>query len=175
MWLLFHNNTRPDIQRPYAIATAGTPMSITFDYPTSTYTYRFSSHLRLASTTNPDSPPITEMTEFYLPTQHYKPGHTFFALSSGGRIKLDHDNQRAYVWFIDTIEEARTRSGRTKIRRVDLWATDKVKDPSKWTAEQIRWGVLIAFFWLMLALWAQRNEIWWDKKLGFTHSKWGIW
>ena len=150
-------------------------MSISFDYPTSTYTYRFSSPLRLAKSTSPDSPPVAEMTEFYLPARHYRPGHTFYALSSGGRIKLDHENQRAYVWFIDTVEEDRAAPNRIKIRRVDFWATDKVKDPEAWTASQIKWGVLFAIFWVLLALWAQRNEIVWDRKLGFTHSKWGIW
>jgi hypothetical protein len=118
---------------------------------------------------------MSDTTEIYLPTQHYKKGHTFFALSSGGRITLDYENQRAYVWFIDTVEEDRAAPNKLKIRRVDLWATDKIKDPAAWTASQIRWGVLFAIFWVLLALWAQRNEIWWDKQLGFTHSKWGVW
>lgn len=115
------------------------------------------------------------MTELYLPAQHYKPNHTYFALSSGGRIKLDYENQRAWVWFIDSVEEDRAMPNRIKIRRIDLWATDKIKDPSAWTGTQLKWGILFAIFWVLLALWAQRNEIMWDRKLGFTHSKWGIW
>jgi hypothetical protein len=159
-------------QRPYAIATAGTPLSILFDYPTSTYTYRYISPVRPSSSSD-DTPSAKEVTELFLPARHYTEGKFYHSISTGGRIRYDYPNQRAYVWFVDT--DIRGSQTAPKVRRIDFYVPERARDTGKVSSTQA-WGiVLFAILFLGIAWWTQMNEIWWDKKLGYTHSKWGTW
>lgn len=156
------------------MATAGIPQSISFDYPTSTYSYRFTSPHRPATAGPADSsPPPSEVTELFIPKRHYREGQFRYTLSSGGRIRFDHANQRAYVWFADTTPPPQGRS--EKVRRIDLWVPDRARGTGVVTSQQVRWFIFFSVLWALVAWWAQRNEIWWDRKLGFTHSRWGLW
>jgi len=145
-------------------------LSIKFDYETSAYTYRFSSPVR-----DPNSDtPTSEVTELFLPAQHYTEGKFLYTISAGGQIRFDFAAQRAYVWFIDD-EPARLRESKVKVRRVDFYVPNRTKTTGKMSSIQIAFFILFAIFWLGVAWWTQMNEIWWDKRLGFTHSIWGTW
>ena len=176
MSAVLHRPVLTRSQRPYAIATAGTPLSISFDYPTSTYSYRFSSPTRPDSAASNNEPPTSEVTELFIPAQHYREGRFRHTISSGGRIRFDFAIQRAYVWFVDT---APPQGGRPRsmemIRRVDFWVTDKARGSGIITPQQVMWFVVIAIVGALVALWAQYNEIQQDRMLGFTHSHWKIW
>lgn len=160
--------TDVDDQRPYAIATAGTPLSIKFDYETSAYTYRFTSPVRSPTS----EAPVSEVTELFLPSQHYTEGKFQHTISPGGQIRFDHAAQRAYIWFNDTEP---TRGQNVKVRRIDFYVPSRTKATGKLSNTQMAFFVLFAIFWLGVAWWTQMNEIWWDKRLGYTHSVFGTW
>jgi hypothetical protein len=142
-------------------------LSIKFDYQTSAYTYRFTSPVRAPST----EPPTSEVTELFLPAQHYVEGKFQYTLSAGGQIRFDHSAQRAYVWFND---DGPVGSG-VKGRRIDIYVPGRTRATGKVSNTQIGFFIIFAIFWLGVAYWTQMNEIWWDKRLGYTHSKWGYW
>ena len=68
--------------RPYAVSTAGIPVSLKFDYRSGDFEYQY-----LAN------PVIQVPTEFFVPSFHYSRGVTVTA--SSGRIELDLEHQRA--------------------------------------------------------------------------------
>jgi len=138
-----------------------------FDYQTSTYTYRFTSPIQTSS-----EPPVSEVTELFLPSLHYKEGQFQATLSTGGRIRYDYPAQRAYISFVDAEDGSRRQ---TKVRRIDIYVPGKSRGTGNISSWQVVLFVIFALVWGVVAWRTQMNEIWWDKKLGYTHSKWGTW
>ncbi|GMK54726.1 hypothetical protein CspeluHIS016_0113120 [Cutaneotrichosporon spelunceum] len=105
--------------RPYAIATAGTPLSTSFEPTTMLFSHRWTD---MPQPTSPDAPARSRLTEIFLPGRHYKEGQVKWFASSGGRMHFDWERQRLWVWFDDTDESI--NRGKAVTRRVDLWVHD---------------------------------------------------
>ncbi|WWC98544.1 hypothetical protein V866_005436 [Kwoniella sp. B9012] len=152
------------VVRPYAIATAGTPLSSSYDAETALFTYRYNSPIRVST----EQPSIEEVTEIFLPRQVYSEGQVRFSLSLGGKIYFDWANHRCWVWFEESphhnfIDLGPRGTAEHKVRRVDIWAPNKAKSSQKgWTIPQILILILCLVFGLLGVWWAQ--EIEWNKE-----------
>jgi hypothetical protein len=154
-------------QRPYAIATAGTPSSSTYDSTTTIFTLRFRSPL--IPTTDPSSttpPALAHITEIYLPYRVYGTRKIDQVLSAGGRILYDLPNQRAYVWFVDVpTEEEVYRKKTERHRRVDIWIPEAAESarqssPWFWTLAALVFAVFLAVgYWAQVKQW-EKEEVW---------------
>ncbi|KAK6906628.1 cytoplasmic protein [Kwoniella mangroviensis CBS 8886] len=152
------------IVRPYAVATAGTPLSSSYDAETALFTYRYHSPIRVST----DQPTIEEVTEIFLPRRVYSEGQVRFSLSLGGKIYFDWANHRCWVWFEESphhkfIDLGPRGTAEHKVRRVDVWVPNKARSSQKgWTISQILLLILCLVFALLGIWWAQ--EIEWDKE-----------
>lgn len=70
------------VVRPYPVTTAGTPVSLKFDYRSGNFEYQYLANVGLHTP-----------TEFYLPSLQYPSGASFSV--SNGRLELDAAHQRA--------------------------------------------------------------------------------
>ncbi|WWC65076.1 uncharacterized protein I303_107690 [Kwoniella dejecticola CBS 10117] len=150
------------IVRPYAVATAGTPISSSYDYETAMFTHRYTSAIRLSD----ESPSIEEATEIFLPRRVYTEKSVSFALSVGGKILFDWENQRCWVWFVDppnhkTLDYGPRGNDEIETRRIDIWVPSKAKQPS-WSAAQIL-GILIFTIVALMGIW-HAQEMEWNKE-----------
>ncbi|ORY26618.1 putative cytoplasm protein, partial [Naematelia encephala] len=110
------------IVRPYAVATAGTPLSAQFETSTAAFTYRFSSPFlprAVVSIKKEPTPTTPSITEIYLPSRHYQEGKVSWLVSPGGRLKFDFPNQRLFVWFVDAPPDPSSRPRKQSVRRID--------------------------------------------------------
>nr|ODN96011.1 cytoplasmic protein [Cryptococcus depauperatus CBS 7855] len=133
------------IVRPYPIATGGLPMSMSYDYHSGSFIYRFRSPIRVS--TAPPSPP--EYTEIFLPRRIYKPDEVEWTVTQGGKVIFDWDNQRAFIWFEDSAMVAHSAKEDMKSRRFDIYVPGK-KVEEGWTM----WKIVSAILILILAIWA---------------------
>nr|XP_019051096.1 cytoplasmic protein [Kwoniella bestiolae CBS 10118]OCF30026.1 cytoplasmic protein [Kwoniella bestiolae CBS 10118] len=150
------------IVRPYAIATAGTPLSSSYDAETALFTHRFTSPIRIST----DIPSIEEVTEIFLPKRVYTEGQVRFALSLHGKIYFDWPNQRCWVWFDDppyhhSIDLGPRGTKENKVRRVDIWVPGRTK-PRPWTTLHLL-GIVLFFVVAVLGI-LKAQEIEWDKE-----------
>ena len=106
-------------QRPYAIATAGTPLELSYDPTSSVFFYRYMSPIRFPAHTS-KTPATSEITELFIPRRAYSEKDIAYHLSPGGHIQFDFEAQRAYIWFVD-IPDERWAKKTEKGRRVDIW------------------------------------------------------
>lgn len=88
------------IVRPYPVKTAGTPVSLKFDYRSGEFEYRY-----LAETG------LSGPTEFYLPSLQYPNGVSYTV--SSGKLELDVDHQKA-VHYPDRDGPAMVRFSRSR-------------------------------------------------------------
>nr|XP_019008152.1 cytoplasmic protein [Kwoniella pini CBS 10737]OCF46933.1 cytoplasmic protein [Kwoniella pini CBS 10737] len=147
------------IVRPYAVATAGTPLSSSYDHETAIFTHRYTSPIRFSEVT----PTVEEVTEIFLPKRVYSEKSISFALSVGGKMLFDWDNQRCWVWFVDppnhrTLDYGPRGTEDSKIRRIDIWVPDKVKTPS-WTPSQI-FAIILFVIIAILGVWLAQETEW---------------
>lgn len=162
-----------DEKRPYAVATAGEPIKIEYNYLTTEYTYRFHSPHRPGVVSATGAPATEHITEFFLPkvyvTNRAKVRHF---LSLGGRVVFDYPNQRAYVWYVDTDRkdpQYTAMDGRST-RRFTMWVEGYYQEEG-WALWQ-RLGMLVIFLGgLALAVYLQSVEWDRDRKLGFEPWK----
>lgn len=143
-------------QRPYAIATAGTPVQLSYNYRTSEFTYRFRTpstsaavDRELAKAATDELPSTAQITEIFLPRRVYKQELTKYLLSPGGCIRFDWEAQRAYVWFVGTP----SLQDRPE-RRVEFWIGVREANHRRW------WQTLLLItVWVLtiaLAMWVQK-------------------
>lgn len=78
--------------RPYARATAGTPVRMAFDHATGEFELRY----------RPD-PDLAQPTEIFVPRAQYPTGYT--ALVSSGRVERDEAHQVVRVWATSSDEQ----------------------------------------------------------------------
>jgi hypothetical protein len=115
-------------------------MSLDYSTQTSEFSYRFRSPHTPASSasdaTSTTPPPISELTELFLPRRIYPSHATKYILSPGGRIYFDWPNQRAFIWFVDPDHSSDPRlaklSKSARTRRVDIWVGTKKVEVWKW-------------------------------------------
>ncbi|KAK4685812.1 hypothetical protein P7C73_g4320, partial [Tremellales sp. Uapishka_1] len=98
------------VVRPYAVATAGTPISLSYDYETGTFAYRFFSTPSATS----------QVTEIYLPGRIYKESDIRVLLSQGGTAVFAESEQRLYVTF-EAAPISTQGKGKELVRRVDVF------------------------------------------------------
>lgn len=131
------------IVRPYAIATAGVPLSHKFQPDTGLFTYRFRDVPTPPSASATPAP--ERVTEIFLPKRVYgealRTKQLKQFMSEGGHYRLDLARQRMFVWFDD--DARAVKAGTERIRRVDLW----VKDPP----EEVPVGIIVGVF-IILAM-----------------------
>lgn len=109
------------IVRPYAVATAGTPLSSTFQRSTSLFTHRFRDQPGFIDIETKKVEP-SKITEIFLPSRLYGgtgPDTPKFNISPGGRSHWDKENQRLFVWFDDS--DLVINRGTDVTRRIDVW------------------------------------------------------
>ena len=158
------------VQRPYAIATAGTPISLAYDTSTSVFTYRFRTPVRPPV----DAPPSAAVaTEIYLPTRVYKEGQVEWLVSPGGRLQFDWERQRLWVWFVD-VPSPTEKPRPDRVRRVDVWVPVKAKSMSDISI--LQWVLMVMGTALALALgWYVQSYQWErERKAGIGRSVWGF-
>ncbi|WVQ85927.1 hypothetical protein IAT38_008095 [Cryptococcus sp. DSM 104549] len=145
------------IVRPYAIATAGTPLSMTYNAETNLYTHRWRSPLRTSS----DPPALSEVTEIFLPSRIYRAGEIQFNASLGAKLVFDHERERLFVWYEDSALTAYENKGDGKVRRVDVWVIGKEKEDT-WSTGAIVFTILALVLGVIVAVIAQRHE--WERE-----------
>ncbi|CAD6570060.1 MAG: hypothetical protein TREMPRED_005575 [Tremellales sp. Tagirdzhanova-0007] len=151
------------IVRPYAVATAGTPISVSFDPNTSIYTHRFRSPLRLRDT----NPSLAEVTEIFLPRRWYKEGDIEWLASSGGRIQFDWERERVWVWFVDAPRpDEKPRPDR--VRRFDIWVPSKVKSKQMTMPSFVAMASLVVVIGLAIAWYLQNLQWEMERKRGIN-------
>lgn len=127
------------IVRPYAIATAGQPLSHVYHADNGLFTYRWRDSPSAATASG--VPPKNRVTEIYLPNRVYgaaiKDGTLKHFISPGGRYRFDPERQRMWVWFED--DSVSVKQGHEKTRRIDVW----VKEPQEDTPVGIIVGLLV--------------------------------
>jgi len=138
--------------RPYAIATAGQPLSSTFERSTALFTHRFRD--KPGRTDSDSGPPLDRVTEIFLPERIYGstatgPKGVKWQLSPGGRYFFDHARQRLFIWFHDNDETIHYRKDIT--RRIDVWVHE-ADDP-----KFVMWTVFIGL--VAMALFVLVNEL----------------
>lgn len=106
-------------QRPYAIATAGTPLSSSYDPATALFTHRFTD---TPQRTAQGKPPRARVTEIFLPRRHYREGEVKWYASGGGHVQFDWARQRLFLWFDDSDEFV--HRGKPMTRRIDVWVRE---------------------------------------------------
>lgn len=162
-------------QRPYAIATAGMPMSLQYYTESGEFSYRFRSPYNPATSPEEESsttPPSTEgITELFLPRRIYPKHLTKYILSPGGRIYFDWENQRAYIWFIDKPNSevdgipSAVKSKKVRTRRVDIWVGERQIPGWEW------WHTLLMVLaWLLAVVgivWMQKRDWSNERRMGF--------
>ncbi|WRT70672.1 uncharacterized protein IL334_007670 [Kwoniella shivajii] len=152
------------IVRPYAVATAGTPLSSSYDSEAGLFTHRYTSSLRITT----DSPSIEEVTEIFLPSRVYKRiNEVSFSASIGGKLLFDLSKQRAFVWFEDPNYQVdlgpRINFGeKTRTRRVDIWVKGKSIKNDSYSIPQIISILLFVVVAILGVRYAQ--EIEWNKE-----------
>lgn len=118
------------VVRPYAVATAGTPVFTQYLRSTGLFTHRWRSMPRKSATPDGASqPPVSAVTEIFLPARIY--GSKSLAglrwtASHGGFVYFDSHRQRLFVWFNDSDEVI--AKGKEVARRIDVWVTEPVGD-----------------------------------------------
>jgi len=153
-------------QRPYAVATAGTPISTSYDSTTSVFTHRFRSPTQLIDT----APSLPEVTEIFLPKRLYRERDFDWIASSGGRVIFDWERERVFVWFID-VQRPDERPRPDRVRRFDVWVPSKVKP--KQLSKPLRGSLLI--FGTLLALyiaWRLQAYQWEHDRQAGINSGW---
>lgn len=157
-------------QRPYAIATAGKPLSIDYDPTTTIFTHRWVSPFKYIFPDNGEVPPTpNEITEIYLPKRVYPEGKVKHFLSSGGRIQFDYPNQRAWVWFADPLPSFDARPKKDTHRRVDIWVPQPTPPTSIWV--YLVWLVVLGLA-VYIAFWAQERQDRQNKAWGLPAADW---
>lgn len=115
------------VVRPYAVATAGAPLSHVYQAETGLFTYRWRD---VPTPPSRYGPAPGNVTEIFLPGRVYadaiKSGSLKHFISPGGRYRFDAARQRMWVWFED--DAVSCKQGKEKIRRVDVWVKDPVED-----------------------------------------------
>lgn len=84
------------VLRPYPIATAGEPLSLSFDIRTKIFEYTFKPH-----------PEITAPTELYVPRYQYPNG--FLVEAPHGKLEILPEEQRVKVWVTHPVETYRLK------------------------------------------------------------------
>lgn len=152
-------------QRPYPIATAGKPTSLAYDASACTFTYRFRSPLRVSTA----APSPEEYTEIFLPRRVFRKESTEWTVTSGGKVHVDWDRERAFVWFEDSSLTAANIKEDMRSRRIDIWVTGQKVEES-WSTAQIQVTVMILLLAVLVAYYAQLYE--WEKdKMIFQHLR----
>ncbi|ODO10633.1 hypothetical protein I350_01230 [Cryptococcus amylolentus CBS 6273] len=147
------------IVRPYPIATAGSPTSLSYDPFHKAFFYRWRSPIRTSSS----APDPSEYTELFLPRRVFTESNLKWAVTAGGRVVFDWENERAYVWFEDSAEVAFNAKEQMKTRRIDIWVPEAApKDVGEvWTIKKFAILVIILAFGALMAYIAQQHE--WSK------------
>lgn len=129
------------VVRPYAVATAGQPLSHVYKAENGLFTYRWRDGP--VAPTASGMPAPGKVTEIFLPSRVYgkaiADGSLKHFITPGGRYRFDVARQRMWVWFED--DALSVKQGREKTRRVDVWVTDPQED----TPVGIIVGLLIIF------------------------------
>lgn len=116
------------VVRPYAIATAGQPLSHVYQAESGLFTYRWRDVPTPPTATG--TPDANRVTEIYLPARVYgdaiRNNTLRHFISPGGRYRFDLERQRMWVWFED--DALSVKQGKDKYRRVDIWVTDPIED-----------------------------------------------
>lgn len=116
------------VVRPYAVATAGQPLSHAYQAETGLFTYRWRDSPNAPTASG--VPAKNKVTEIYLPNRVYaaaiKNGTLKHFISPGGRYKFDTERQRMWVWFED--DSFSVKQGKEKIRRLDVWVSEPEED-----------------------------------------------
>ena len=148
------------------------PNKIEYNYLTTEYTYRFHSPHAPGLVAPDATPPLAQVTEFFIPRVYTSnPAKVKYYLSLGGRVKFDYPNQRAYVWFVDTDRrdpQYTAMDGRTT-RRFTMWVEGYYQE-KEWALWQRLAIVLIFLAGLAMAVWLQSVE--WDKDRRMGREPW---
>lgn len=149
---------------------------MTYDRETSSYTFRYTSSTRLAPTDKSEYvPKLADITELFLPSRTYGSADKVrYQLSIGGRILFDLDNDRAYVWFIDSPAVARGRPQMT--RRVDIWSPEVSARARKGTPLWQWIAYFLTFAFIAGAGWQFQQMQWENESAQGIQSKlkWGF-
>ncbi|OCF33707.1 cytoplasmic protein [Kwoniella heveanensis BCC8398] len=153
------------IVRPYAAATAGTPLSTTFDHETAEFSYRFSTPVRVTTA----EPEISEVTEIFIPRRVYQEGSFDWTVSIGGKVQFDYENERMWVWFEDSAlpnDFGPRGNGSVKNRRVDIWVPGKKRE--SWTQGKVVAFVLF-FVLAFIGVWYAQHIEWEKERRAFMY------
>ncbi|OWZ36538.1 cytoplasmic protein [Cryptococcus neoformans AD2-60a] len=153
------------IVRPYPIATAGNPTSLAYDANACAFTYRFRSPLRVSAA----APTPEEYTEIFLPRRVFRKESTEWTVTAGGKVHVDWERERVFVWFEDSSLTAASIKDDTRPRRIDIWVIGR-KVEENWSIAQILVAVVILLLGVLVAYYAQLYE--WEKdKMIFQHLR----
>lgn len=124
-----------------------------YNMETSLFTYRYLSKTNLPTDPQAYQPEKAEVTEIYVPSRTFgSVDKVRYQLSHGGKILFDLENDRAYIWFIDTAYSSKGKV--EQHRRVDIWVpeiSEREGDGKAW------WQWLLYLLVLAISLWAGRN------------------
>lgn len=141
-----------------------------YNSETALFTYRFRSPAKIHMPGTPEpEPEQAEITELYLPRRTYESEDKIsFLITAGGRVQLDLENNRAFLWFVDSPSD-NTRPQRP--RRIDIWVKERVankKDIPGWVGVL---GALLIPIFLYIAWWAQNVQWQTEKEAGIKIAK----
>ena len=118
------------------------------------FTYRYRSPTAMRA---PEVPHPKDITEIYLPSRTYAGVDVECLVSSGGRIKFDRENSRAYVWFVDEANGDNARKVDMP-RRVDIWVSHKNHDEDHFWRNLLI-GIIVVVLAALLA-WREQHKQW---------------
>ena len=110
---------------------------------------------------------MPEVTEIFLPGRLYKESDFEWVASSGGRIQLDWERERVWIWFVD-VPRPYEKPRPDRIRRVDFWVSSKVKPKQTSTRSFATLTVLAAGVLLAIALGLQNWQ--WERDRQFDEQ-----